>query len=312
MRKKITAAAVLIVLLIGGYLGFKIYSDRQYLEAVTPHIKNTSLRVTNAARFETETSKVTYKELFERLDGDVAEVEKRLLEVQTLSTPDTKERTDLITSYLKASQEFLRALASKYRKQLAVTSAIEWAKQRDDDFWNDSGYSSYALKAASKAREEELKAVEEYQKASYDVAETLMHLADARGKIASIAASDALVTDDVVDQLKKQNPTKAQDQEQKVAQQQKKATDRASLTPETLAKESNCFACHNVDRKIVGPAYKSVSKRYAGQADAVTKLTAKVLSGGKGSWGEIPMPPNPITKEEASKLVTWILALPQK
>ncbi len=312
MRNKITSFGVLVLLIIGGYIGFKIYSDRQYLEAVAPHIKNTSLRVSNAARFETESSKVTYKELFERLDGDVAEVEKRLLEIQTISTPATKEKTDLIASYLKASQEFLRALASKYRKQLAATSAIEWAKQRDSDFWNESSYNAYALKAARSAREEKLKAVEEYQKASYEVAETLTYLADARGKITALATSDALVADGVIDQLKKQNPTKAEDEEQKVAQQKKKASDRASLAPDVLANESNCFSCHNVDQKIVGPAYKSVSKRYAGQADAATKLTAKVLSGGKGSWGDVPMPPNLITKEEASKLVTWILALPQK
>jgi cytochrome c len=312
VRKKIIAAVVLVVMVIAGYVGLNIYRDHQYMEAVTPHIKNISLRVTNAALIETETSKVTYKEVFERLDGDVAEVEKRILEVQTISTADTKGQADLIINYLKASQEFLRALVSKFRKQLAASSAIEWAKQRDDDFWNDSGYSSYALKAASKARDERLKAIDEYQKAAYDVAETLARLGDARGKLALMAASDALVSDGVIDELKKQNPTKSQDQEQKATQQQENAVSGASLAPEALAKQSNCFACHDIDRKLVGPAYRAVSKKYAGQPNASTKLTAKVLSGGKGSWGELPMPPNPITKEEASKLVTWILSLPQK
>jgi len=79
---------------------------------------------------------------------------------------------------------------------------------------------------------------------------------------------------------------------------------------EALAKAKNCLACHSVDKKIVGPAYKDVAKKYAGQKDAEAKLAEKVIKGGKGSWGEVPMPPNPAVKpEEATKLVKWILSL---
>ncbi|MDD5248784.1 MAG: c-type cytochrome [Rhodocyclaceae bacterium] len=77
-----------------------------------------------------------------------------------------------------------------------------------------------------------------------------------------------------------------------------------------LAKKSNCMACHAVDKKIVGPAYHDVAKKYAGQKDAEAKLVAKVKAGGKGVWGEIPMPPNsPAVKDEDIKtLVKWVLA----
>ena len=79
---------------------------------------------------------------------------------------------------------------------------------------------------------------------------------------------------------------------------------------EALAKAKNCLACHSVDKKIVGPAYKDVAKKYAGQKDAEAKLAEKVIKGGKGAWGEVPMPPNPAVKpEEATKLVKWILSL---
>jgi len=79
---------------------------------------------------------------------------------------------------------------------------------------------------------------------------------------------------------------------------------------EALAKAKNCLACHSVDKKIVGPAYKDVAKKYAGQKDAEAKLAEKVIKGGKGSWGDVPMPPNPAVKpEEATKLVKWILSL---
>ncbi|MHB1427383.1 MAG: c-type cytochrome [Rhodocyclaceae bacterium] len=76
-----------------------------------------------------------------------------------------------------------------------------------------------------------------------------------------------------------------------------------------LAKNSNCMSCHTVDKKLVGPSYQDVAKKYAGQKDAVKSLSAKVKMGGKGVWGEIPMPPNPAVKDaDIEILVKWILA----
>jgi len=76
-----------------------------------------------------------------------------------------------------------------------------------------------------------------------------------------------------------------------------------------LAKKNNCTACHSIDKKIVGPAYQDVAKKYAGQKDAEAKLIAKVKAGGAGVWGQIPMPPNSAVKDEDIKtLVKWVLA----
>jgi cytochrome c len=77
---------------------------------------------------------------------------------------------------------------------------------------------------------------------------------------------------------------------------------------EALAKAKNCFTCHNVDKKVVGPSYKEVAAKYAGDANAATTLATKVKAGGKGVWGQIPMPPNNVTEEEAKKLVAWVLS----
>jgi cytochrome c len=77
---------------------------------------------------------------------------------------------------------------------------------------------------------------------------------------------------------------------------------------EALAKAKNCMSCHAVDKKLVGPAYKDVAAKYKGDAKAVASLAAKIKTGGKGVWGEIPMPPNNVTPEEATKLATWVLA----
>ncbi|MDR1995698.1 c-type cytochrome [Azonexus sp.] len=78
---------------------------------------------------------------------------------------------------------------------------------------------------------------------------------------------------------------------------------------EALAKAKNCMSCHTIDKKLVGPAYKDVAAKYKDDKGAPAMLAAKVKSGGKGVWGQIPMPPNNVTDEEAKKLVAWILSL---
>ena len=77
---------------------------------------------------------------------------------------------------------------------------------------------------------------------------------------------------------------------------------------EALAKAKNCMACHAVDKKMVGTAYKDVAAKYKGDANAPAMLATKIKAGGKGNWGQIPMPPNNVTPEEASKLAAWVLS----
>ena len=77
---------------------------------------------------------------------------------------------------------------------------------------------------------------------------------------------------------------------------------------EALAKAKNCMACHAVDKKLVGPAYKDVAAKYKGDKGAEAKLAEKVIKGGSGAWGAVPMPPNNVTPDEAKKLVSWVLS----
>jgi cytochrome c len=82
-----------------------------------------------------------------------------------------------------------------------------------------------------------------------------------------------------------------------------------AMADQALATKNNCMACHAVDKKLVGPAFKEVAKKYAGQKDAEAVLVAKVIKGGFGVWGAIPMPANSQVKEaDAKTLVAWILA----
>lgn len=82
------------------------------------------------------------------------------------------------------------------------------------------------------------------------------------------------------------------------------SADEASL------KKNGCTACHKIDAKMVGPAYKDVAKKYQGKADTVDMLAKKIRAGGKGVWGPVPMPANPkVSEAEAKKLATFILNL---
>jgi cytochrome c len=78
---------------------------------------------------------------------------------------------------------------------------------------------------------------------------------------------------------------------------------------QALAQKSGCLACHSVDKKVLGPAYKDVAAKYKGQKDAEAKLIEKVKKGGSGTWGPIPMPANsPQVKDDDIKtIVEWVL-----
>jgi len=77
-----------------------------------------------------------------------------------------------------------------------------------------------------------------------------------------------------------------------------------------LARSKNCIACHSVDKPVLGPAYKEVAAKYAGDKEALAKLAKKVREGGVGVWGQVPMPANPqVTEAEAQTLAKWVLGL---
>lgn len=82
------------------------------------------------------------------------------------------------------------------------------------------------------------------------------------------------------------------------------------MADQALATAKNCMACHAVDKKLVGPAYKDVAAKYAGDKTAVDKLATKIMKGGSGVWGPVPMPANAqVNEAEAKKLAAWVLTL---
>ena len=83
-----------------------------------------------------------------------------------------------------------------------------------------------------------------------------------------------------------------------------------ALADQALATSKNCMACHAVDKKLVGPAYKDVAAKYASDKAAVDKLATKIMKGGSGVWGPVPMPANAqVNDAEAKKLAAWVMSL---
>lgn len=84
----------------------------------------------------------------------------------------------------------------------------------------------------------------------------------------------------------------------------------AAHADDAALKKNNCMACHAIDTKLVGPAYKDVANKYRGQSDAVAKLSKKIIAGGAGVWGPMPMPAHPqISEADAKKLAAYILSI---
>ena len=114
-------------------------------------------------------------------------------------------------------------------------------------------------------------------------------------------------------QPEQQQPAQQPAGEQKPAEQPKSEAKPAQTTAmadaEALAKAKGCYACHDVNAKKVGPSFKDMAKKYAGKPDAVDYLSERIKKGGVGVWGNVPMPPQNVTDEEAKKLAEWVLSL---
>ena len=82
-----------------------------------------------------------------------------------------------------------------------------------------------------------------------------------------------------------------------------------AFADQALATAKNCMACHAMDKKLVGPSYKDVAAKYASDKTAVDKLAGKIMKGGSGIWGAVPMPANAqVNEAEAKTLAAWVMS----
>lgn len=188
-------AVIAIALVAIAYISYGEYQKGKLTDALIPHVKNASLRVANSARYETDAdTKITFKELFERLEADIAEIDKLLIEVQTISSPKTAPISDPVVAYLKTSQEYLRAMLQKSRKTLAFSNAIEWTEKSLEDLKEASGYGfDFAKRSADQAMKELGKAEDEVRAAVPELRVATEKLKAARSTLVATFPADALI-----------------------------------------------------------------------------------------------------------------------
>jgi hypothetical protein len=207
MQKAIYAALLIVILFAtwGGYIGYRHHVDNQAIDAAVPAVKNTSLRVANALKLFTQPSNATYKELFDKADADVAELDKKHLDVQTAATPSTEKWMSAIGAYLVASQDVLRAEAGMYRKKLLAESAFEQSQQAARRYAQASSIYETRFLVASRDESlaEERKRVGEFQDATKTMNAALTKLSEARDSLTTFVPGDALIDPALLEEARK-------------------------------------------------------------------------------------------------------------
>jgi len=208
MKKWIIVCAIILAVIAiaggGAYFAYRQHLDNQIIEGAYPSIKNTSLRVSNAIKLM-DSRHVTYKEAFEKIDADVAEIDKKLLDVQTASTASTEKWMTAIVGYLRSSQELLRAQSAMFRKQMLASSAVNWAERRfrapvDS---SNSFEQSYNLKARDEAMKDASNALAELRAAGQSVDVALTKLMQSRDTLSSFVPADTLIDTGLIDTARK-------------------------------------------------------------------------------------------------------------
>jgi hypothetical protein len=206
MRKQITVAALVVVLAAGGIYGYKQHERSEAIASVAPSIKNASIRVLNTSKLDTEKTSITFKELFDRLEADTSEMEKRSIDIQSAANKSNASITDPAIAYIKECQEFSRALGMKYRKGLAFSSAMDRVREILAEPTPTSSYEyEYRNNRRSKALDEMNKTSEETGAAEKDLVAAAKRLKEARAKAATIFSEDTLVANSQLDAVIKAN-----------------------------------------------------------------------------------------------------------
>jgi hypothetical protein len=197
MKTKLIVIFITVLLILGGYFSYQKYEDYKFTESITPHVKNASLRITNEIHLLlSKESNMTFGEAFEKLEADVSEIDKKNLEIQSITNSKTQSKAAPVLAYLHGGQEVLRAMLSLYRKRLAYNSAMEATHKSIDDYKQstESYEIKYASKRANEAIAEAKKASEESIEANSGLLKSVKKMEALRSKAALVVREDALVS----------------------------------------------------------------------------------------------------------------------
>lgn len=187
--KKLIGVVVALVLAGFGYMAYAKYEDNKFVEAITPHVKKSSLHISSALRYETEEwLYITFQELldnpevrkkiFDNLEGGIAEIDRQILEVRNIETPSNKNSAEPVLAYLQGGQELLRAQLSSHRKAISYQAVGRFRELK--------------------------KAGEELEAAYVGLLESSKKMVNLRHKVADVMPADTLVDAAILDTMTKQ------------------------------------------------------------------------------------------------------------
>ena len=193
-----TLGFVVVLSLVGfGYIANDRYQYKRFVDSIAQPVKSASLRIDNIARYELgEDTKISYQELFERLDRDIAGIDKVIMDLQLISSRKTRAATEPSVEYLQSAQKFLRAILAKWRKKLAIESAIGRAERSLDDFRDSTSTfaSQHALESTKRTMREVESAELEHVTLTADVVDAVDRLKASRERLKGLFDDEILAS----------------------------------------------------------------------------------------------------------------------
>jgi hypothetical protein len=198
---------VVFILAVGvAFFVLRYYEISKARSAIEPLVQNVTLRTSNDINYDVEPSKITYKELFEKLDKDLSEIESKKIDLQTISSTFDEQELEASLNYMKSCQGLLRALESRYYKQLAYSTALE-TEEKALTFYSSAGYYGryYTYKTYKDAVEDVKKKEAEYNESMDDVSKAIVAMGPARTGISKFVSDKSIVEDRLLTKLSIKN-----------------------------------------------------------------------------------------------------------
>lgn len=197
MKKIIATFIALVIICPSSYFAYKHHKRSDFVEEISPSIKNASIRTNNSIRIDIDDTSITFGELFKRLENDIEELDKQKIEVQSIATSANSDIANPSVDYLQAAQEFSRALASKYRKSLALSNSTDAVDEAIAELRGANSYNfQYAKRRGDAAIERMDKATKEVFSSREDLVKSSKKLLESREKLVVLGVfSNELLVD---------------------------------------------------------------------------------------------------------------------
>lgn len=217
--KKLTYAVAVVLFFVAGFFAAQRYQQNQLVNAISPRLKNASLRLMNSTRQELkETSNVTYEEYFTKAQSDITDVDQHILQVQTLASSSNSSVTYPAIEYLEALQDVQRAALARYRKSLNHSlqseksiEAVRAARAVASSDADEVEYLEFHIRRLNSVKAELSQSISEYDEARLHFADKLSELRRKRAAAEILYSGDALVTEMWIDAVTKGNQRKISD-----------------------------------------------------------------------------------------------------